>query len=54
MSIKTYANRVLGGVFQGAQIKSEPKAPTDLNVALVEGGLLLPTKTMKLASPMFF
>ena len=43
MSIKIHANRVLGtmhvtqiflGVFQGAQIKSGPKAPTDLNAAL--------------------
>ena len=44
MSIKIHANRVLGtihvtqiflGVFQGAQIKSGPKAPTDVNAALV-------------------
>ena len=44
MSIKIHANRVLGtihvtqtflGVFEGAQIKSGPKAPTDLNAALV-------------------
>ena len=43
MSIKTHANRVLGtvhvtqnllGVLQGAQIKSGPKALTDLNAAL--------------------
>ena len=43
MSIKIHANRVLGtmhvtqhflGVFQGTQIKSGPKAPTDLNEAL--------------------
>ena len=46
MSIKIHANRVLGtihvtqnflGVFQGAQIKSGPKAPTDLNAALTRG-----------------
>ena len=44
MSIKSHANRVLGtihvtqnflGVFKGAQMKSGPKAPTDLNAALV-------------------
>ena len=43
MPIKIQANRVLGtihvtqnflGVFKGAQIKSGPKAPTDLNAAL--------------------
>ena len=43
MSIKINANRELGtihvtqnflGVVQGAQIKSGPKAPTDLNAAL--------------------
>ena len=46
MSIKIHANRVLGtihvtqnflGVFKGAQIKSGPKAPTDLNAALAIG-----------------
>ena len=45
MSIKIHANRVLGtkhvtqnfvGVFKGAQIKSGPKAPTDLNAALLK------------------
>ena len=43
ISTKIHANRVLGtmhvtqnllGVFQGAQIKSGPKAPSDLNAAL--------------------
>ena len=43
MSIKIHANRVLAtihvtqkflGVFKGAQVKSEPKAPTELNAAL--------------------
>ena len=43
-AITIHANRVLGtihvtqnflGVFQGAQIKSGPKAPTDLNAALM-------------------
>ena len=42
MSIKIHANRVLGtihvtkllGVFKVAQIKSGPRAPTDLNAAL--------------------
>ena len=44
MSIKIHANRVLGtihvtqnflGVCKGAQIKSGPKAPPDLNAALI-------------------
>ena len=44
MSIKIHANRALGtihvtqhflGVMKGAQIKSGPKAPTDLNAALI-------------------
>ena len=43
MSIKIHANRVLGtihvtkflGVFKGAQVKSGPRAPTDLNAALI-------------------
>ena len=48
MSIKIHANRVLGtihvtqnflGVFEGAQIKSGPKAPTDLNAALRSSGV---------------
>ena len=43
MSITVHANRVVGtihvtqnflGVFKGAQTKSGPKAPTDLNAAL--------------------
>ena len=43
MPIKIHANRVLAtihvaqiflGVFKGAQIKSGPKAPTDLNAVL--------------------
>ena len=48
MSINFHANRVLGtlhvtqhflGVFQGAQIKSRPKALTDLNAALIAWSL---------------
>ena len=56
MSIKIHANRVLGtihvtkflGVFKGAQIKSGPRAPTDLNAALVDR--LYPPRSVRLSN----
>ena len=59
MSIKIHANRVLGtihvkqnclGVFKGAQIKSGPKAPTDLNAALLGRRSCAPSQCRVLSS----